>query len=164
MTDVRGGPRSWRASRTVMTQLVFPEHANALGKAFGGQIMAWSDMCAGICSMRHAGSSTVTASVDELHFDKPVAIGDTVILEARVNGTFRTSLEVEVVVDGENPRTGARWRCVEARMTFVAIDDAGRPRPVASLVLDDDDARERQVAAEARRQERLARRKTAARA
>src|SRR5262249_12822457 len=126
-------------SRTVMTQLVFPEHANALGKAFGGQVMAWSDMCAGICSMRHTGGPTVTAAGDDLQFEHPIAIGDTVVVEARVNGAFGTSLEVEVTVHGESVTSGRRWRCVDARMTFVAIDATGRPRAVPSLVPENDD-------------------------
>ncbi len=152
-------PRPWSSSHTVMTQLVFPEHANALGKAFGGQIMAWTDMCGGICSMRHSGGNTVTASIDEVHFQHPVAIGDTVIIEARVNATFRTSLEVEVTVDGENAVTRERWRCVDALMTFVAIDSQTKPRTVPPLAIDSDDVRERQAAAIVRREERLSRRR-----
>lgn len=152
-------PKSWRESHTIMTQLVFPEHANALGKAFGGQVMAWSDMCGGICSMRHSGGTTVTASIDDLQFERPIAVGDTVIIEGRVNGTFRTSLEVEVTVDGQSVVTGERWRCVEARFTFVAIDGASKPRPVPPLRLETDDERARQREATARREARLQRRK-----
>ncbi len=156
-------PRRWQESHTVMTQLVFPEHANALGKAFGGQIMAWSDMCAGICSMRHSGGNTVTASIDELHFERPVNIGDTVIIEARVNATFTTSMEVEVTVEGENPGTRERWRCVDALMTFVAIDAQTKPRRVPPLSIDDEEVKHRSLDATARREARLARRKSAAR-
>lgn len=152
-------PKPASASRTVMTFLVFPEHANALGKAFGGQIMAWTDMCGGICSMRHSAGTTVTAALDDLQFERPILIGDMVTLEGRVNATFRSSMEVEVTVHGENPATGARWRCVEARLTFVAIDDKGRARLVPPLLPESDDDRERIAAATARRDERLARRK-----
>ena len=108
-------PKPASASRTVMTFLVFPEHANALGKAFGGQVMAWSDMCGGICSMRHSAGTTVTAALDDLQFEQPILIGDTVTLEGRINATFRSSMEVEVTVHGENPTTGARWRCARPR-------------------------------------------------
>jgi acyl-CoA hydrolase len=152
-------PKSPSESRTVMTQLVFPEHANALGKAFGGQVMAWSDMCGGICSMRHSGGTTVTVAIDDLQFEKPILIGDTVVIEARVNGAFRTSMEVEVAVWGENPATGERWRCVESRFTFVAIDASGAAREVPPLALENEDDRRRSTAAHARRDERLARRK-----
>lgn len=152
-------PKPASASRTVMTFLVFPEHANALGKAFGGQVMAWSDMCGGICSMRHSAGTTVTAALDDLQFEQPILIGDTVTLEGRVNATFRSSMEVEVTVHGENPTTGARWRCVEARFTFVAIDDKGHARPVPPLLPESDDDRLRIAEATARRNDRLARRK-----
>ncbi len=147
------------ASKTTMTQIVFPEHANALGKAFGGQVMAWSDMCGGICSMRHSGGTTVTAAIDDLQFDSPINIGDTVVIEARVNAAFHTSMEVEVVVSGESPSTGQRWRCVEARFTFVAIDSAGNRREVPPLRPENEDDERRMSDASARRAERLARRK-----
>ncbi len=150
------------ASRTTMTQLIFPEHANALGKAFGGQVMAWADMCGGICSMRHTGGLTVTASVDELHFENSIAIGDVAVIEAQVNATFSRSMEVEVSVAGENPRTGARWQCVSSRMTFVAIDADGKPCSVAPLQLDSDDDAARAAAATRRRAERLSRRRSVA--
>ena len=163
MTQPEAVPRSSTLSRTVMTQLVFPEHANALGKAFGGQVMAWMDMAGGICSMRHTGGLTVTASVDELTFENAIAIGDTVIIEARVNAAFRTSLEVEVTVRGENVVTGRRWHCVEARMTFVAIDSEAKPRLVPPLAIESNDDARRAREASARREDRLSKRKPAAR-
>jgi acyl-CoA hydrolase len=129
------------------------------GKAFGGQIMAWTDMCGGICSMRHSAGTTVTAALDDLQFERPILIGDMVTLEGRVNATFRTSMEVEVTVHGENPATGARWRCVEALMTFVAIDELGRARGVPPLKPESEDDAQRIREATARRDERLARRK-----
>lgn len=152
-------PKAPSASRTVMTQLVFPEHANALGKAFGGQVMAWSDMCGGICSMRHAGGPTVTAAIDDLVFEHPINIGDTVVLEARINAAFRSSMEVEVEVWGEAPATGHRWRCVQSRFTFVGIDHAGELREIPPLAPESDDDRRRMIEASARRAERLVRRK-----
>lgn len=152
-------PKAPSASRTVTTQLVFPEHANALGKAFGGQVMAWSDMCGGICSMRHAGGPTVTAAIDDLVFEHPINIGDTVVIEARVNAAFRSSMEVEVEVYGEAPATGHRWRCVQSRFTFVGVDGAGQLRAIPALSPENDDDRRRMTEASARRAERLARRK-----
>lgn len=156
--------KSPEQSRTVMTHLVFPEHANALGKAFGGQVMAWTDMCGGICSMRHSGGATVTAAIDELQFERPIEIGDTVVIEARVNAAFRSSMEVGVTVHGENSATGERWRCVDALLTFVAVDAEGRPREVPPLRVETDDERRREAQAVARRDERLTRRRRAAQA
>ena len=114
-------PRPQQASRTQMTEYVLPQHANALGSVFGGQIMAWVDLCAAICAQRHSGRMAVTAFVDDLKFEQPVKVGQVVRLESQVTAVFRSSIEIEVVVEGEDATTGRRWPCVHARLTFVAI-------------------------------------------
>lgn len=149
-------PRPQAASRTQMTEYVLPQHANALGSVFGGQIMAWIDLCGAICAQRHAGKMAVTAFVDDLVFQLPVRVGEVVRLDARVTATFRTSMEIEVVVEGENAATGKRWPCVDARLTFVAIDEERKPTPVPALALESDDVKDSQAAGEARRAARLA--------
>ena len=138
-----------------MTEYVLPQHTNALGGVFGGQIMAWVDLCAAICAQRHASTMAVTAFVDDLKFELPVKTGEIVRLEARVTATFRTSMEIEVIVEGENGRTGKRWPCVTALVTFVGIDDNGKPTPIPALLLDSDETRASQAAGEARRSARL---------
>jgi acyl-CoA hydrolase len=140
-----------------MTEYVLPQHANALGNVFGGQIMAWVDLCAAICASRHSGHIAVTAFVDDLRFRQPVKVSEVVRLRAKVTATFRTSMEVEVMVEGEDTRTRRRWPCVDALIVFVAIDDAGKPTPVPPLILKDDADRAAQAAAEARRELRLKR-------
>jgi acyl-CoA hydrolase len=150
-------PRSQAHSRTQMTEYVLPQHANALGGVFGGQIMAWVDLCAAICGQRHSGRQCVTAFVDDLKFQQPVRVGEVVRLDARVTAVFRTSMEIEVVVEGEDATTGRRWPCVDARLTFVAIDDARKPTEVPPLVLDTDEVRASQAAGEERRSARLTR-------
>lgn len=149
--------RSQDHSRTKMTEYVLPQHANALGSVFGGQIMAWIDLAAAICAQRHSGHMAVTAFVDDMKFQKPVRVGEVVRLDARITATFRTSMEIEVVVEGEDAMTGRRWPCVDARVTFVAIDAAGQPIPIPPLRLDTDDVRASQSAGEARRDARLGR-------
>jgi acyl-CoA hydrolase len=147
--------KSQTQSLTSMTEYVLPPHANALGNVFGGQIMAWVDLCAAICAQRHGGHVAVTAFVDDLKFEKPVKIGEVVRLRGRITATFRTSMEIEVIVEGENPTTGEVWPCVSALVTYVAIDAAGKPTPVPTLSLDSDDVRASQRAGEARRAARL---------
>jgi acyl-CoA hydrolase len=151
-------PRTQAASRTEMTEYVLPQHANALGGVFGGQIMGWVDLCAAICAQRHSGKMCVTAFVDDLKFERPVRVGEVVRLRAEVSATFRTSMEIEVFVEGENSRTNERWPCVHARVTFVAIDDAGKPTAVPPLALDSDEVRRSQAEGERRREARLAKR------
>ncbi len=155
-------PRSPRASFTEMTELVHPQHANVVGTAFGGAVMAWIDVCGAIAAQRHCGRVAVTAAIDDLEFRAPIRIGDIVRLTARVNAAFRTSLEVEVTVEREDRRDGTRTPCVEALLTFVNVDDEGHPCPVPPLAAENDDDRRRAEAARVRREQRLRRKETAA--
>lgn len=148
--------RTQASSLTEMTEYVLPQHANALGNVFGGQIMAWVDLCAAICAQRHSGNTAVTAFVDDLKFEQPVRVGEVVRLRAQVTATFRTSMEIHVEVEGEDSRTRRRWPCVSALLVFVAIDDARKPTPVPALHLDSDSVRASQAAGEQRRAARLA--------
>jgi acyl-CoA hydrolase len=149
-------PRAQAASRTQMTEYVLPQHANALGSVFGGQIMAWVDLCGAICAQRHCGTMAVTAFVDDMKFEQPVRVGEVVRLQATVTAVFRKSMEIEVIVEGEDATTGRRWPCVDARLTFVGIDKERNPTVVPPLLLDTDEVRASQAAGESRRQERLA--------
>lgn len=143
-------PRTPARSRCEMTELVLPGDANALGTIFGGRVMQWVDIAAGIAAMRHAGGSVVTASIDALHFLGPIRVGEVVTLKAQVNEAFRTSMEVGVRVEAEDPRCGRRYT-TRAYLTFVAVDDQGRPVAVPPLHPETDDDRRRQAEARARR-------------
>ncbi|MFT7583300.1 MAG: acyl-CoA hydrolase [Myxococcota bacterium] len=139
-----------------MNQLVLPTHTNALGTIFGGQVMAWIDICAAMTAMRHARNSVVTASMDALDFIAPIRLGDLVTLRAMVNYVGRTSMEVGVRVEAEDPRTGVRAHTSSAYLTFVAIDEDGAAVPVRRLELQTDTERLRHAEAKARRTQRLA--------
>jgi acyl-CoA hydrolase len=151
-------PKPASASVTTMTEYVLPQHANIRGSVFGGQIMGWVDLCGAICAQRHTGRACVTAFVDDLLFKRPVYVGEVVRLRAAVTATFRTSMEIEVDVEGENTITGERWQTVTARMTFVALGDDGKPTPVTPLLLASEADRAAQAAAEERRATRLSKR------
>ena len=155
---VSEAPRSQLGSITEMTEYVLPQHANVFGTVFGGQIMAWVDLCAAITAQRHSGHPCVTAFVDDLLFESPVRVGEVVKLRARVTATFRTSMEIEVIVKGENSLTRAEWPCLNCLATFVAIDAARTPTPVPPLLLDTDELRAMQRAGEERRHVRLGKR------
>jgi acyl-CoA hydrolase len=143
-------------SRVEMTQIVMPTHTNGTGNVmFGGALMQWIDICAGVAAMRHAGSRVVTASIDRLDFLSPIYIGEVVVLLAQVNYASRTSMEVGCRVETENPRTGERRYTTKAYLTLVALDEAGRPRPVPAVRPEREDERRRYQAAVARRAERL---------
>lgn len=150
--------KSPSASRTTMTEYVLPTHANAMGNVFGGQILAWMDICAAICAQRHCGTIAVTAGIDDLAFQQPIKVGQVVKLDARVTAAFRSSVEVEVQVHGEDATTGTTWPCVTAFMTFVALGPVGAPAVVPALVLDGEEEKARASAAAERRATRLAKR------
>lgn len=147
-----------RASFTEMTELVLPQHGNVLGSAFGGTVLAWIDVCGAIAAQRHCNRVAVTAALDEVNFVHSIKVGDVVVLSARVNAAFNSSLEVEVEVKVEDMRSGQRRRCVDAFMTFVAVDDDGKPCRVPALVLETREDERRAMEAQERRALRLARR------
>jgi acyl-CoA hydrolase len=155
-------PRRVRDSVTTMTEHVLPQHANALGTVFGGQVLAWIDLCAAICAQRHTGHLAVTAEFDDVSFEAPIKIGQVMLLRARVTAAFRTSVEIFVEVEGEDAPSGKRWACAHAFVTFVAVEQlegALRPTTVPPLLCESDEDHEHAKAAHERRALRLARRK-----
>lgn len=145
------------ASQVVMTQLVLPSHTNALDTIFGGVVMSWIDIAGAIAAQRHSNKNVVTASLDDLHFVAPVYKGWVVNLKARVNYVSRTSMEVGVRVDAEDPRTGETFHTATAYLTFVALGSNGKPIPVPGLLLESDDDKRRSEDAKRRRELRLRR-------
>ncbi len=148
-----------RASRVETAQLVLPGLTNAHGTIFGGILMQWIDVTAAIASARHAQGPVVTASMDRLHFLRPVRLGEVVIVQAQVNFAASTSMEVGVRVFAEDPRNQSRIQATRAYLTMVAVDDQGRPRAVKPVVPETDEDRRRLADAISRRTVRLAERR-----
>lgn len=117
----------------LMTEIVLPSHTNALGTIFGGVVMSWIDIAGAIAATRHARSPVVTVSIDSLHFIVPIKIGYIVMIRAAVTFVGKTSMEVEVVVDAENSITGDTRKTTHAFLTYVAVDEFGRPKRVPPL-------------------------------
>jgi acyl-CoA hydrolase len=117
-----------------MTELVLPSHTNALGTIFGGVVMSWIDIAGAIAAQRYARSSVVTVSIDYMHFIVPIKIGYAVQTKARVTYAGKTSMEVEIHVDAENTSTGEIRRATSAFLTYVAVDEFGRPRRVPPFI------------------------------
>ncbi len=149
-------PKPARDSHVTVTHLVMPSDANALGTAFGGMVMQWTDLAASLAAMRHARLPVVTASIDQLSFLAPIRIGQIAILQAQVNAVFGTSMEVGVEVVSEDPATGERRKCCDAFLTFVALGDDGRPTGVPPLRVEGPDEQRREREARTRRESRLA--------
>jgi acyl-CoA hydrolase len=105
--------------------------------------------------MRHAQRKVVTVAIDSLVFRQPIRLGDLVILNAEVTYTGRTSMEVEVNVQAENPITGERTHTNTAYLVYVALDDYGRPTKVPQLEAETEEDRQKMQAATERQERRL---------
>jgi len=151
-------PRSTEESRSELIRWAGIEDANSAGFVHGGMVMKACDEAAAIAAIRHCRRRVVTAGMDRMTFTEPVHVGELLICRATVNAAWRTSLEVGVRVEAENAQTGARRHTSTAYVTMVALDDAGRPTPVPSLISDSPAAERRQREAELRRANRLAER------
>ena len=145
-------------SKVTMTELVLPTHTNTLKTAFGGVIMSWIDICAAIAAQRHSSLPVVTASIDELHFLAPVKAGWVVNLKASVNYVSKTSMEIGVRIDAENPIQNKKYHTTSAYLTFVALDTSGKPIPIPPLLAETQIEKKRMKAGEERRKIRLEKR------
>ncbi len=142
-------------SAVEMTEIVLPQHTNALGTVFGGVVMSWVDIAAAVAATRHCRRPAVTASVDALQFLAPIKLGWFVTIKASVNFASKHSCEVGVKVMSENPMTGERFHTSTAYTTFVALDAAGKPTAIPPVIPSTDVERERYEAAQKRRAARL---------
>jgi acyl-CoA hydrolase len=155
-TDTRLAGRAARPVRDSQhetSEIMMPQHANILGHVFGGVILSMMDRTAAVAAIRHARGSCVTVSVDRVDFREPIHVGDLVIMKASVNYAGRTSMEIGVRVEAENMIDGVRRHTNSCYLTFVAIDNNGRPIEVPK-VLPETPAEERRFSAAMERRRR----------
>lgn len=121
-----------RGSLLIRT-LAMPSDTNANGDIFGGWIMSQMDIGGAILAKEIAHGRVVTVSVDSMNFIRPVAVGDVICCYGKCLAVGRSSIKVKVEVwvkkVGSEP-IGERYCVTEAIFTFVAIDDAGKPRAI----------------------------------
>ena len=117
-------------SQVIMHELVLPNETNVHGNIFGGKVMYYMDMCAAMSAYKHARKPVVTASVDRLDFLAPAKMGDIIIFKSSVNYTSRSSMEVGVKIESENPLTGKIKHTASAHLTFVALNENNKPTAV----------------------------------
>ena len=151
-----------RDSLSEYAELALPNDVNKLGNIFGGKVMHLVDLAGAMAAIRHARLPVVTASVDSLQFLHPVHSGELILLRSSVNRAFRTSMEVGVKVITENLMTGERLHTCSAYLTFVALDENGKPTPVPCVIPEAEEEKRRYREAGERREYRLSRRQRAA--
>lgn len=147
--------KTGRQTSVIMVQPMTPQDANVVGNVHGGVIMKLIDEAAGIVARRHARGNAVTASIDRLDFHHPVYIGDVLTLKASLNLVGRTSMEVGVHVNAENPMTGEVRHTASAYVTLVAIGEDRKPMSVPPLILETEEEMRRNREAQVRRETRI---------
>jgi len=123
----------------ITTHVVLPNDTNTQGNLFGGQLLAWMDVIASVSAHRHCKRVVVTASVNNVSFQKPIQHASIVTLEAKVSRAFSSSMEIFVDVFVEDQVTGTKEKCNEAIYTFVAVDQNGGPIQVPELIPESED-------------------------
>jgi len=125
-------------THVIMHELVLPNDANLLGNVLGGRVMHLMDICAAMSAYKHARTAVVTASVDRLDFLAPVKMGEIMILKSSVNYTGKSSMEVGVRIESENPKTGHIHHTSSAYLTFVSLNENGKPQRVDGIEPEND--------------------------
>jgi acyl-CoA hydrolase len=120
-------------SYTEMTELLLPNDTNNLGRALGGTVLHWMDICAAIAAMRFSGKQCVTASMDHVDFIAPIDLGEVAVVEGYVFNVGRTSVDARVEVRAEDPKSDDSRTATTSFLTFVALDEDGRPTEVPRL-------------------------------
>lgn len=144
-----------QSSFTEMTEVLLPNDTNVLGRALGGVVLHWMDMCGAVSAGRFSNERVVTASIDHVDFISPIDLGEIATIEAYVFNTGQTSMDIRVEVQAENTRTGEKRKTTSSFLTFVAIDQDGNPTDVPDLVCQDDNAEKLREAAMQQRQAEL---------
>src|SRR6187397_727066 len=142
-------------SLIIMTELVLPNDTNTFSNLMGGRLMYWMDIASALSAQKHCNAPVVTASVDNISFENPIKLGNTVHIEAKVSRAFHTSMEVHLKVWGEDFQHQYKYKSNEAYYTFVALDPNRNPRPVPQLTPETDEEKRLFDGALRRRQLRL---------
>lgn len=122
-----------------MREMVMPHHTNPQNTVFGGTVMSWMDIAAAMVAARHANRPVVTVHISDIDFIAPVKMGHHVHIQASLNYVGKSSMIVGVKVTSENPMTGERRKTTKAYLTFVALDDLGKPTTVPELIVETPD-------------------------
>ena len=138
-------------SRTEISQLMMPQHANLAGVVFGGTILSMADSVAYVCASRHAGPNCVTVSVDRVDFRAPIRIGELVKCLASVNFVGRSSMEIGIKIFAEDLKTGKKRHTNSCYFTMVALNEFGKPQQAPRLILETEEEKRRNQDAALRR-------------
>lgn len=141
-----------KESLSITTKVVLPNDTNTHGNLFGGELLAWMDVISAVSAHRHCRRVVVTASVNNVSFQKAIPVASIVTLEAKVSRAFKSSMEIIIDVYVEDSVTGTKSKSNEAIYTFVAVDQNGGAINVPELIPETDDEKKRYEGALRRKQ------------
>ena len=150
-------PKRISDSLTKHVEILMPSDMNGYERLFGGKLLQWIDVVAGVVARRHSGCEVTTASVDHLEFQAAAYVNETLVMEGRITYVGRTSMEVRVDTFAE-ALDGTRRQVNRAYLVMVALDkDTHHPTPVPPLLVETEEERMEWEAAQRRRRERALR-------
>lgn len=144
--------KSSRDSESTLSQIVLNNHINGYGRLFGGQLMAWVDVLAGVVARRHSEEEVTTLGIDSLSFKKPVYVDSIVELKARVTWVGNSSMEIRVDTFAEYPKDPVRELVNTAFLVYVAVDKDGNPVQVPKLIIENEFQKEEFMKGEKRQE------------
>lgn len=142
-------------SKAVVARVMMPQDANLAGNVFGGTILKIVDEIAYVAATKHVRANVVTVSLDRMSFLSPVRIGDLLTLKAKVNAVWRSSMEIGIRVEAEDPKTGEVRHTGSSYLTIVSLDSSGKPCEAPGLILETPEDHRRNQEARRRRERRL---------
>ena len=129
-----------KQSQVETRDIVHPSDVNAYNFVFGGHLTSLLDKAACIAACTHSRRKVTTVSIDNVRFFKPATVGTILTIKASVNRAFNTSMEIGVKVLGIDPQVSWQPQVIcHAYMTFVALDENGRPTPIPSIIPETED-------------------------
>lgn len=128
-------PKHVADSLTEQVQIIMPSHINGADRLFGGQLVQWIDVVAGVVARRHSGCNITTAAIDNLQFKAGAFMNNTLVLIGRITYVGHTSMEIRVDTYVED-LSGVRKVVNRAYLVMVALDENGQPTEVPRLILE----------------------------
>ena len=130
MTDPATSPPTAPTGEIVIRTIAMPADTNANGDIFGGWLLSQMDLGGAVLARSMARSRVVTVAIDSMAFIRAVNVGDLVTCYAKLLGVGRTSMKIHVEAWTQHFAEGTLLRVTEGTLTYVAIDDRGKPQPV----------------------------------
>ncbi len=128
-------PKHISDSITEQVQIIMPSHINGADRLFGGQLVQWIDVVAGVVARRHSACNVTTAAIDNLQFKSGAFVNNTLVLIGRITYVGHSSMEIRVDTYVED-LSGIRKVVNRAYLVMVALDEHGNPTEVPQLILE----------------------------